>query len=435
MTGLAFFKRLAAMGASEESSELFRQIALGLHAVQLYESVRNGAFESTKDAKPLHDFAQTLAVETRDTRARSDLWTALQGIAATLPSWGRRENWSVGREAVYAAMLQYAMALRDHDEWELAIEILLIVAIDAEVDGENAWAAQAHLLLGFGYRTLADWDNSALSYRQAYTLGRQAGVFSVALRACIGEANNKRTKGDIPGASKQLTETLRHAYATCPEIVPRVVLAQANVANSSGHFEQAISIAYRALKLAGQDRNAQYPILVDIAQFFADYGVPDVARDALELVADTAPEHLVRVHALINLLFVSASQQDERAFEFARDRLSHEHLRPRQETLSHLFQAQGQLRFGHIPAARKAANRAAALARQHAFHQYSFQAEDEIRKIEQASAAPPYDGQVSVQTNALRRGHAISHRVTRIAGLVRELVALERGAVGVAAAI
>jgi tetratricopeptide (TPR) repeat protein len=433
MTGVAFLKRLEAMGSSEQSSQSFRQTAVGLHAIQLYESVRNGAFEDQKEAKPLREFAETLAVHAQDTHTHRELWTALQGIAATLPFWGSRGNWGVGREAVYAALLQYATELSNADEWELAVEILLIVAIDAEVDGENAWAAQAQLLLGFAYRTLADWDNSARSYRQAYTLARQAGVFSVALRACIGEANNKRTRGDLPGAARQLAGTLRRAYATCPEIVPRVMLSQANVANAGGHAEEAVSIAYRALKLAGNDRDAQYPILVDIAQFLADYGVRDVALETLQLVADTAPEALVRVHALINLLYLSASRQDEAAFESVRGRLGHENPRPRQETLSHLFQAQGYLRFGRVPAAREAANRAASLARQHAFYQYSFQAEDEIRKIDQASAVSPDDSRHPVQTDDLRTGRAIPHRVARIAGLVRDLVAIERDCVRVAA--
>jgi len=431
MTGHAFLKRLAVMESFDESSELFRKTSLGLHAVQLYESVRNGAFEDPEDAAPLHDFARLFALEATDANTRDDVWIALQAVAGTLPFWGTRQTWNVAREAVYAALLQYATALSNNDEWELAVEILLIVAVDAEVDCENVWAAQAHLLLGFGYRTLADWVNSALSYRQAYTLAHEAGVFSVALRACIGEANSKRTKGDLPGASKQLAETLRRAHATCPEIVPRVVLAQAGVANAGGRFEQAITLAYRALELVGHDRDAQYPILVDIAQFFADYGLPDVARDALQLVADTAPESLVRVQALTNLLYLSAHQENVPAFESARDRLSQENLRPRQETLNHLFQAQGYLRFGRVLAAREAARRAASLARQHGFHQYAFQAEEEIAKIEAASAGQRDGGHIPAQPYS--RAHPISRRVTQIAGLVRDRVAVERGRVPAAA--
>lgn len=431
MTGLAFLKRLAAL----ESSDLYHVTAIGLHSLQLYESVRSGAFENVVDAAPLREFVQTLTTEARSAHTYRDLWASIQAIGTVLPFCGSRDRCSVSREAIFAALLQYAIALSNNDEWDLAIEILLIIAIDAEVDGEDTWAAQAHLLLGFGYRTLADWGNSALSYQQAYTLARQAGTFSVALRARIGEANNKLTKGDIPGASKQLAATLRRAYATCPEIVPRVMLAQANVANASGQFERAIRLAYRALRLADADREDQYHILVDVAQFFSDYGVPEVACDALQLVADTAPERLVRVHALINLLFISANQQNEAAFESVRDRLSREDMRPRQQTLSHLFQAQGYLRFGHIPEARDAANRAASLARQHSFHQYSFQAEDEIRKIEQARAAPPYDGQACGRTEASHHARVISPRVARIAGQVRDLVAIGRDAVRASVAV
>ena len=397
--------------------------------------MRSGAFENVVEAEPLREFAKTLAAETLDAHTDPDLWESIQAVAAVLPFWGSRGSWGIGREGVYAALLQYAKALSNGDEWELAIEILLIVAIDAEVDGEDYWAAQAHLLLGFGYRTLADWSSSALSYQHAYALARQAGAFSLALRAHIGEANNKVTKGDIPGAAKQLAATLRRAHATCPEIVPRVVLAQANVANASGQFERAIQLAYRALTLAETDRETQYPILVDIAQFLSDYGVPDVACDALKLVADTAPERLVRVHALINLLFISANQQDEAAFELTRDRLTNEALRPRQQILSHLFQAQGYLRFGHVPEARKAAERAASLASHHSFHQYSFQAEDEIRKIGQASDMPPYDGRVAVRTNTIYHGRSMSHRVTRIADQVRDLIAAERGGPHAAVAV
>ncbi len=431
MIGMAFLKRLASL----ESSDLFRTTAVGLHAVQLYESVRCGAFENVTDREPVREFALSLAADNRHRHTYPDLWASIQGVAAALPSWGTREHWNDGREAVYAALLQYAKALSNHDEWELAIDILQIVAIDAAVDGENYWAAQAHLLLGFCYRTLADWSNSALSYQQAYTVAHQAGAFSVALRARIGEANNKVTKGDIPGAFKQLATTLRSAYGKCPEIVPRVVLAQANVANVSGQFERAIQLAYRALMLAEDDHEAQYPILVDIAQFFADYGVPDVACDALQLVADTAPEHLVRAHALINLLFISANQGEEDAFERIRDRLGREALRPRQETLSQLFQAQGHLRFGRVLEAREAADRAASLARQHGFHQYSFQVEEEIRKIDQAEAVRPYDGPTSVRSKPLHHGRPTSRGVTRIADQVRNLVAAERRAPLVAVAV
>lgn len=377
MINSAFLNQLAATRPGTD----FDRTAVGLIVLQLYDSIKTHGYDPATHDGPLQRVRRDIAGTDGDASVNS-VNAALGCVAQALPFWEKEGTIRIGRQAVYTALLTYGQALGDEGEWRIAESVDSLVGMDAELDGETWLAAEARLMMGRASRMCADWEASAIAYHRAYELGTSAGDLALALRAQIGEANNLWSRGDFPGAKKQLGKAARSARKSCPAVLPRVTLAQAGVANAAGEYERAIHLAFGLLLSLSDDDEMRYKTLVDLAAFLSDYGLPAVASTALRMVERTAPEASVRRHARLSLLFLAARQRDEMEFDTLRSALASETLTPRQQTQYALFSAQGFRRFGRISLARAAAERAIQLANQYQLFQLVFESEAELRALE-----------------------------------------------------
>lgn len=380
--------------ASARSDAEFARTAAGLVALQVYDSIKSNGFDPFVHQDPLKRVEEDIATLENESGVRA----ALQSIVEVLPFWESNDGVRIGRRAVYTALLIYGQRLGDEGEWKLAGSVYALVGMDAELDGETWLAAEARLLMGRASRMSADWESSRIAYRRAYELGIEAGDTHIALRARIGEANNLWGRGDFPAAKRLLSLTARRARQCCPEMLPRVTLALAGLANAAGEYERAIHLAFGLLDSLPDDDELAYHTLVDLAAFLSDYGLPSIASTSLRMVERAAPEARVRRHAKLNRFFLAARYEEESAFDALRSELLTERLAPRQQTQYALFSAQGLRRFSHFDAARSEAERAGELANQFQLFQLVFEAEEELRDIESArNAASVADGSLATQ--------------------------------------
>jgi tetratricopeptide (TPR) repeat protein len=416
MINIAFLNRLA----SSRSDAEFARTATGLAALQVYDSIKTNGF----DPFVHQDALQRVSLEIEGMEGETSLRTALESVVQALPFWDTDGRVRVGRRAVYTSLLVYGQVLGDEGAWEIAESIYSLVGTDSELDGETWLAAEARLLMGRASRMCADWDASRIAYRRAYELGMEAGDISLALRSRIGEANNLWSRGDFPAAMRLLDITARRARASCPPVLPRVILALAGVANAAGEYERAIHLAYGLLESISDDDDLRYQTLVDLAIFLTDYGLPPVAAAALRIVERAAPEPRVRRQAKLNLFFLAAQDDDEAAFNTLRAELDAEPFSAREKTQYALFAARGLRQFKKFDEAQASVERAIQLADQCQLFQLLFEAEAELQTIERtradmyaaAAAAPGPSGHSPAPTKTMGRRATSARRYRSTTG-------------------
>jgi tetratricopeptide (TPR) repeat protein len=372
MIGMSFMEHLA----TAQSDAEFARTAAGFTLLQIYDSVKtNGVTSFQLDAieKVEHDLAGLdLAPKVR---------AALEATICAIPFWESDGPIRVGRKATYTSLLMYGDALGSEGEWRLAENVFALAGMDTELDGETWLSAESRLLMGRAARMCADWDTAQVAYHRAAQLGKEAGDCSIVFRAQIGEANILWSRGNLQTAQLRLDSIARRAKQSCPSVVPRVTLALAGVANMTGEYEKAISVAFGILDTVDDDDELRYQTLVDLASFLTDYGLPSVASNALRLVQRSAPDRHVRRHATLNLLFLASHHEDSAEFDALRTALTDERLTTRQQAQFALFTAQGYHRFGRLAEARVAAEKAVQLANKYQHFQLVFEAEAELSDI------------------------------------------------------
>lgn len=408
--------------SAHSSQQSVTALTVGLALLQQYLAMRERGPDAAVDEVALASLRAEL-----DTLPLLDREAvALRALADALSHWQAAPPSAFGRRLVYTALLQYGQALFGNASPKLALPVLSRVAVDAELDGDDALSAQARLLCGFVFRTVGDWESSHAAYERAYELAWEVGEFVVALRTRVGLAYNASARGDLPAARRLLDATARRASRLGPEALPYVFLAKANLENAAGRYEEAIALCYRAYRAAGPDEEMRYASLVDLAQLFVDYGAPEVAEHALRAVlrADVDLRH--HIQAQLHLLLLAGTQQREGEFHSLVDTLASAPFTVRQRALYHLYVAQGSRAFRQLSQAQDAATRAIELARSASLFQLMFESEEELRRIEalaaegvpRASVAEPS----SALTNAVQRRTApMSRTATRVARAIRSI--------------
>jgi len=372
MTDTSFLEHLAATRSDAE----FARTAAGFTVLQVYDSVKTNGLSSFQ-----LDALQRIESDMASIDAAPKVRAALEAMVCALQFWESGGPVRVGRKATYTALLMYGEALGSEGEWAMAAKVFALAGMDTELDGETWLAAESRLLMGRAYRMCADWETAQVAYRRASQLGREAGDLYIAFRAQIGEANLLWSRGNLQAARQRLTGIAKQARRSCPSVVPRVTLALAGVANMSGEYEQAISLAFGILDTLQDDEELKYQTLVDLASFLSDYGLPTVASAALRVVQKAAPDRHVRRHATLNLYFLAANHENGTMFDALRTELAGEPLTARQQAQYALFTAQGCRRFNRLAEARSAAEDAIELANRYQHFQLVFEAETELRDI------------------------------------------------------
>jgi hypothetical protein len=370
---IAFLERLSGARSPEE----FARTAAGFTLLQLYDSIKASGFSESAHGLAL----LALTADVQKLTSATAISTALLAVVDALPYWSLEAVPPIGRRIVHAGLLQYGRALADESEWDLALEIYSVVAIDTELEGELETSAVARFLSGLASRRCANWETSEAMYTRAYEMATEVGDFHIAVRSQIGRANNMRARGDLSGSERLLGTLMRRARSLCPEVLPRVVLARAGLANSAGRYEEAVGLAYRAFLIAYDDNEIRYQALVDLANLFTDFGLIQVASEALKVVSVNARERGVRLQASMNLLSIAVSIHDKASFNTIRRELVNAEYSVYQQTQYSLLLAEGLHAFGDADAANEEIVRAAALADRHQLFQLSFQIEDAAKRF------------------------------------------------------
>lgn len=404
---------------SAQSAETRTLLTVGFGLVQQYHAIRDRGFDASVDTAAL----ATLRAELDTLSPLDREVTALRAVADALPHWDASAANAFGRRLAYTTLLQYGQALFGRAAAKLAVTVLELVAVHAELDGEDGVSAQARLLCGFAWRTLGDWDASRQAYERAYELAWSAGELTIAIRTRVGLGYNASARGDLPGARALLRATATRAARLAPEALPYVYLAQANLESISGQYEEAVALCYRARQAAGADEEMQYASMVDLAQCLVDYGAPEVAEKALRavLLADLDVRH--KIQTKIHLLLLSATLRREADFVALRDDLVPAPFTVRQRALYQLYVAQGLRTFGKLDDARTAAETGLRVAREHSLFQLMFQAEEELRAIEAAASHAHRVREVAPEAAPVAAPRArMSRRLERIAGAISTML-------------
>ena len=284
--------------------------------------------------------------------------------------------------AVVTPLMAYAQALEYDAKWRLATDVYQAVLAHLHpVDDCDATIA-AHLRLGQCYRNLNLLGDAAKAFASAAEIAGSVGDMVGVLRSRVGEARLAMIRGNLPRAEAILDETIQQAVGpTMHDVRSRALHDRANVAHFRQQYELAIRFAYEAMELS-QVPTERDRILSDIAVSFLELGVYSAARDAYLILSATAQEQFIRWAATLNLLDIAAHTGSEMLFDVYRRQLGTYELPPIMATGFELTLGNGYQRFGELSKARHHLEQAIALAGEHGFNQYLFDAEEALLQLE-----------------------------------------------------
>jgi tetratricopeptide (TPR) repeat protein len=274
-------------------------------------------------------------------------------------------------------VMAYGRSLEYEARWSLAADVYRTIAASLDLGGPDVdIAIDAHLRLGYSLRMQGDMDASEASYARARQIATQVGDTAKVLHAGVGDAALAAARGNLPRAESVLDDII--AAATRLELSDLRAIAlhdRATVAHWRGQYDQAVRLAYQALRLT-HSLTARDRILNDLAAGFTQLGVLEAARDAFLVLAATAQEQYVRWLAMVNLLEVAAQQTNEPLFEQCRRDLAGEALPPALEAQYHYHVALGYHALGNSTMATRSIARANTLAETHRCNHLLFQIEE-----------------------------------------------------------
>lgn len=305
-------------------------------------------------------------------------------------------------------LMGYGQALEYEAKWALAVDVYNTVLehLHPMEDADAIIAVQ--LRLGLCYRRLNRIEDATGAYTSVAAIATATANLEGILRARIGEGAIAVMRGNLPRAELILDDAIANATGhQLSDVRSRALHDRANVAKLRGQYEQSIRLAYRALH-DSQSPTERDRILGDIAGAFADLGLYAAARDAYLVLSVTAIEQYTRWGATLNLLDIAGQTCARGAFEEYRRALVGEPLPPYLATGFQVVLGTAYLRFADIGKARHHLERAMALAGEHDFHQFLFEAEEALLGIH--TPTPPREAPSELSLD-----------VQQVAGAIREM--------------
>lgn len=393
---LPFFEEVA---SREESDPSWRSATAGLVVLRLVDAwLADGPSVAASDDWGMRNVSGAIEAVDEGTPIRALLARVLDALRERKPDI----------HVVATPLMAYAQALEYEAKWPLAADVYhtVLAHLHPVEDGDASIAA--HLRLGQCYRNLNQIDAAAAAFGAASEIATALGDMVGILRARIGEARIAMIRGNVPKAEKLLDDTIKRAVgAELRDVRSRALHDRANVAQIGRQYELAIQFAYDALEHS-QVQSERDRILGDIALSFMELGVYSAARDAYLVLSATAQEQYTRWAATLNLLEISVQTSSEMHFESYRRQLAGQSLPLLMATAFQLAVGNGYQRFGNYAKARLHLERAMAMAGEHGFNQYLFEAEEALLQLE----TPPPPLRVSAE---------ISLDTKEVADAIREL--------------
>jgi tetratricopeptide (TPR) repeat protein len=297
---------------------------------------------------------------------------------------------------VVTPLMAYGQALEYDANWLLAADVYHSVLAHLHPVEDSDASIAAHLRLGQCYRHLNRIDDASEAFTAASEIASEVGDMVGVLRARVGEARIAMLRGNMPRAEAILDETIKRAVGPdMRDVRSRALHDRANVAHHRHQYEMAIQFAYDALEHS-QSPTERDRILSDIAVSFLELGVYSAARDAYMVLSATAQEQYMRWAATLNLLEISSQTGAEMLFELYRRQLIDQPLPPFLATGFQLNVGAGYKRFGDLAKARVYLERAIAMAGEHGFNQFLFEAEEALLQLEAPQPARRASAEMSL---------------------------------------
>jgi tetratricopeptide (TPR) repeat protein len=371
---LPFFEAVA---VSDEGSSDWRVATAGLVVLRLVDAWLENADATADDDWGIRSVRAAVGEVDQGTPIRAILGRIIDALELQTPDI----------HVVISPLMAYGQALEYDAKWTMAADVYQSVLAHLHPTEDSDASIAAHLRLGQCYRNLGNVDDAAAAFASASEIATAVGDMVGVLRARIGDARIAMLRGNLPRAEEILEETIRRATgAGFQDVRSRALHDRANVAHFRGDYELAIRIAYEALGQA-QSPTERDRILSDIAVSFLELGVYSAARDAYLVLSETAQEQYMRWLATLNLLEIASHTGAEMLFELYRRNLVSAPLPPYLATAFQVNLGVGYQRLGNLNRARHHLEKAIALAGEHGFNQYLFEAEEALLQLE--AEVPP----------------------------------------------
>jgi tetratricopeptide (TPR) repeat protein len=307
-------------------------------------------------------------------------------VDAITQSWGRR------RSQVSARLLAYAAHLYDNNEWALSADInrtFLSLAHDSERD----LLAQVWYHIGWCETWLGRYPEAEAAHSLAREMGAERGERYIEVAAAQGLALITSRRGNLPKAENEfaavVTACEQHLseVPALGELLAWALLEQGNTAVRRGDTDRAFTLLGRALGEA-RSESQRDRILLDLAFAFMEIGLLDTARRAYLVVEIASEDPKLRWIAALNLMHLATIEGAETVFERHRKAMASESLPPRLAVNFNINVGEGYRRFGRMPQARAAFDRAIVLAERHQLNRELIEAETARDAVVSEPVAP-----------------------------------------------
>lgn len=383
---LPFFEEIA---SGEEDSAEYRAAIAGLVVLRLVDScVEDFRSRDDRDEWAFRSVRAAIEEISDTTPVRAILGRVVDALEAPTPTF----------RTIVTPLMAYARSLEYDAKFSLSVDVYQTVLAHTHPIEDSDASIGAHLRLGQCYRVLNQTDKSAKAYECAHEIATATGDMVGILRARIGEGQIAMIRGNLPHAEDIFEDTIRRAdMPNLADVRSSAMHGRANVAYFREQYERAIQFAYAALE------EAQIPverdrILGDIAVSFLELGVYSSARDAYLVLSATAQEQYTRWAAILNLLEIAALTGVSSLFDVYARHLRGHQLPPYMATAFELTLGSGYRRFGDLAAARHHLERAMAMAGEHGFNQYLFDAEEALLQLDIETPPRKVPAEISLDT-------------------------------------
>ena len=295
------------------------------------------------------------------------------------------------RRLVWSPMLAYAYWLEQQLRFEEALDVLeTALRLSDGRDAEDELAAFYHR--GRVLRKSSRYDEATASYTAAGEAAMRMGNKHMEFRSRIGNAIVLEKIGNLPEAAQVLDSVIEEAItANDSDAEARARHDLANTLMMMNHPAKAIPVAYRAYELY-EPQQQRLRALSDLGMAFKMMGDLAAAEDAFGIVLDAEVCTVeIRINVMLELLHVAALTGNRMGFARWQRALSELEARmiPDARTDFDLKLGIGFAVFGNRSRARQLLEAAVARAEEHHLNAYLFQAEAELKRLDEEPELEP----------------------------------------------
>lgn len=333
-------------------------VAAGMVVLRLVDAwLREGAEVIRRDVAGLEAVRQTVGRLPNSDQIRpllSEMVDVIEQSEVAIVQWVSPYLW------------RYGDTLAREGQWACAHDVFCSIREHAQAGGDpwlTMWSAKRAGPLA---RHLGDRNASDMTYMIAAQIAQQLNHVECRLRVSLGMAENVLTYHDdlsraialvrsvavearLHGSSNLASETLHHL---------------AYLFNLKRDYVTSVRLTTAALR-STDDQDAIERIKANLAASLACLGHTEAARELNLSVLRQTREEDTRQAALINLLELSAIDNNRLLFERYRQKLAEAPLPARIRATFHLFSGQGLHAFGQTTAAQEELRHALAITTEH----------------------------------------------------------------------